>query len=88
MSMTSGMYGKKKTIKRGGKRSVSMAMQNETLINKIQESLTEFKKHINGEIVRVDGSIKETNEEIIRQLETFKEKNYKPIMDTLEDRMR
>ena len=41
ISVNSGFYsrqtGKKKSLKRGTKRSVSIAMQNETLINKIQE---------------------------------------------------
>ena len=49
--------GKKKSLKRGGKRSVSIAMQNETLINKVQEQLTEFKKQMDNEVSRLDGRV-------------------------------
>lgn len=42
---------KKRSIRKGGgKRSVSLAMQNEILINKIQEQFGEFKNNHTSEI--------------------------------------
>ena len=58
---------KKRSIRRGdGKRSVSMAIKNETLINKIQEQVAEHKLHCQQEFARVDSSI----ETSIASLET------------------
>ena len=48
---------KKRSIRKGGKRSISLAVQNETLINKIQEQLAEFKAHVATEFTRVDKSV-------------------------------
>ena len=63
-------------------------MQNETLINKIQEQLTEFKKQMDNEITRIDCRIEDTNEEFKKDLDYFKENNTKPIVDAIEDKLR
>lgn len=92
ISVNSGFHsrttGKKKTLRKSTKRSVSIAMQNETLINKIQEQLTEFKKQMDNEITRMDGRIEDTNEEFKKDLAYFKENNTKPIVDAIEDKLR
>ena len=80
--------GKKKSLRKGTKRSVSIAMQNETLINKIQEQLTDFKKQMDLEISRVDGRIEETSEEIKKGLADFKENNTKPMMDVIQEKIK
>lgn len=43
-------------------------MQNETLINKIQEQLGEFKNQMQQDIQRIDGSIETSNASIETRL--------------------
>ena len=63
-------------------------MQNETLINKIQEQLTEFKKQMENEITMIDCHIEDINEEFEKNLDYFKENNTKLIVDGIEDKLR
>ena len=42
--------GTKRSIRGRGKKSISMAMANETLINKIQENFNEFKKSTEAQL--------------------------------------
>ena len=48
---------KKRSIRKSDQRSMKLAQQNETLINKIQEQLADLKGHVNGELSRLDGGI-------------------------------
>lgn len=50
---------KKRSIRKGGKRSISLAVQNEAIINKIQEQLAEFKSQVNADIL-VSGATEPT----------------------------
>ena len=76
VSMNSGFMSrntKKRSIRRDGrggqgKRSISLAIQNETLINKIQEQLVEFKQSVNNDIQRIDASAETSNADIEARL--------------------
>ena len=65
-----------------------MAQQNEFLINKVQEQLTELKKHTNNELGRLAVRIEETDSLFKSELEIFRVNNIKPIYDSTEDKLR
>ena len=58
----------KRSIRNRGKKSVSLAMQNETLINKIQENFNEFKKSTEAQLQTLNGTITNQKEGIERSL--------------------